>query len=690
MTNWREKNYWKKVLLCTIVVIFTLSIFANTSLLIEVSIAKEANNNQNDSLLANKSQDILTKVGSWDENYGYCGNVFLSGSRAFLTGEGMVIIDITNPENPFLLGQFKEGKEYSSEGIFVKDNLAFLTSYFSGLRIINITDPTNPTIISRFTEEHYIDVFIKDDYAYLLQYDFYFDILDISDIFHPIKISEIKVSHGSSNEKIFVKDDLAFVGVSFEGLKIIDISNPYNPQELCDYDLYSCNDVFVHDNLAYLAGDDGFALLDVTDPSNPINLSSIDIFYAKGVCYKDGFAFIADYENSMTIINTTNPENVTISGSCNSDVDGLDIKIQGNYTYVAIKPTGLKIIDVSNTSQPKQASVFDCGGFGESVVVRENIAFVANGYDGLVILDVEDKTNPVMLANYVFGKADEIDFQGIRAHDIYLYQNFVLVVLEWNYMCNTLNQFAVINITDLSKPQEICKFGQQFYINDAFIEGSTLYVGGYNGVKIYDLDNITSPELITSYDDFFSTCNTLRKSGNILYAGTTNGLLICDATNPLAISILSTIFTDRHVYAIELTDERAYILYAASSADQICSFDIQDIQNPILKAEYNCSLVYEPKLMVKEKIIFVISADKILIFQETKRAKIEKIGEYQGEFYFYEACISENYLYVASSFDGILIIRINNSSAVSLELLPLLTISALVLIFYGRKKAKKR
>ena len=681
------------IIIIFLIILCTMQTCLQTDL---IASEKSINKKQNE-LTKQNSQTVLNPVGAWDENYGYSEDVFVLDNRAYIAGEGLVIVDVSDPENPFFLGQYVEEDNLFVRGIYVIDNVAFLVGYFSGLRIINVSNPTNPILISSFTDNlDYIDIFVQGDYAYLMRYSDYFEILDISDLNNPVMVSQLTVSHGTSNEGLFVKDGVAFIALDFEGLDIINVSNPSNPILLSENEELYCSDVFVNENLAYIVGSDGLVVLNVSDLVHPVNMSKVDITNANSITYDEGFVYIANYEEGMTIVNVTDPSNAAISGSCQSNVDGLAIAKKENYVFMAVNPTGMKIIDVSNTSQPQQAASFDCGGFGESVIVRNDVAFLANGYGGLVILDVNNKANISILSEVEFGKAHESDFQVMRARDVFLYQNYAFVLLEWNEACSWYNRFAVINITDLCNPQVICHFGKRLYINDAIFDNTLLYVGSYSYLDVYSLENISGPELIANYNESFSKCNSLRKMGDTLYVGTSDALLICDASNPLSIRILSTKYENRIPLEIELENNRMYVLFVSPGLEDKCTisiFNIKKVKNPVLIGELNFSYSFSSYLTVHNGLVFISSVDNLLVFQETTKQEIELIDEYQGVYYFYEIDADENYLYIAASYDGLLIFEIiytPPSIGISFRFIPIGLIGIIVLVFNRRRKKSFR
>ena len=67
-----------------------------------------------------------------------------------------------------------------------------------------------------------------------------------------------------------VAGDYLYVANSFDGLMIIDISEPANPTEIGHYDTNNAKDIAIGGDYAYIADtNSGLAINDISDPRNP-------------------------------------------------------------------------------------------------------------------------------------------------------------------------------------------------------------------------------------------------------------------------------------------------------------------------------------------------------------------------------------------------------------------------------------
>jgi hypothetical protein len=80
--------------------------------------------------------------------------------------------------------------------------------------------------------------------------------------------------------------------------------------------------------------------------------------------------------------------------------DAHDVKVVGNYAYVALGAGGLAVIDVSNRTNCTRVGGYQPSAFAAGMAVSGNYAYVADRYDGLEVIDVSNPTNCVRVGVY--------------------------------------------------------------------------------------------------------------------------------------------------------------------------------------------------------------------------------------------------------------------------------------------------
>ncbi|WP_287738211.1 Calx-beta domain-containing protein, partial [Microcystis sp. M048S1] len=305
---------------------------------------------------------------------------------------GLQIIDISNPTNPTLKGNY-DTSGYARD-VQIVGNYAYVADDYSGLQIIDISNPTNPTLKGNYdTSSSAYGVQIVGNYAYVADAYSGLQIIDISNPTNPT----LKGNYDTSGYAygVQVVGNYAYVADWGSGLQIIDISNPTNPTLKGNYDTSgSAYGVQVVGNYAYVADlYSGLQIIDISNPTNPTLKGNYDTSgSALGVQVVGNYAYVADGE--LQIIDISNPTNPTLKGNYDTSGNAYGVQIVGNYAYVADAGAGLQIIDISNPTNPTLKGNYDTSGGAEDVQIVGNYAYVADGYGGLKIIDVSEFTNP--------------------------------------------------------------------------------------------------------------------------------------------------------------------------------------------------------------------------------------------------------------------------------------------------------
>ena len=175
-------------------------------------------------------------------NYLYLalGNFFESGHKA-----GLAIVDISTPDNPTITDIIEaDNTANGSAYIHVKDNYAYLCAMNNGLLIFDIQNKQQIQLLSQFVpdknfptpnpnsiqEPNARGFDIKDNYAYLCYDAGGIRVIDVSDKKNPQEISQY--INGTFNKQkaynnILINGNYAYVASDYCGLETLDISNPY-------------------------------------------------------------------------------------------------------------------------------------------------------------------------------------------------------------------------------------------------------------------------------------------------------------------------------------------------------------------------------------------------------------------------------------------------------------------------------
>ncbi len=291
------------------------------------------------------SKDTLsvTLIGSIKCCTGPTWDVKVADNFAYVAGDGLAIIDITDPSSPILSSYLQiEGEEYHVEII---NNMAYLSVSFRSdaggrLYAINVSDRTNPNIIGFVAwglGSVLADLAVFNNYAFVVDREVGgVNIVDISDPNSLSQISSFQV-RGQAGA-ISISGNQAYI-LSNNYLNIMNISDPLSAIEtgycVTDLDPYS---IYLSEDHVFIVGGEGSASLKIIDVSNPLQPTvqgTYNLGYPWDVTVVDNFAFIADNGGGLKIVNVSDPTSPIYGGHYNTQGDSRSVTVNGEHVFVA-------------------------------------------------------------------------------------------------------------------------------------------------------------------------------------------------------------------------------------------------------------------------------------------------------------------------------------------------------------------
>jgi len=305
---------------------------------------------------------IPQQIGSYATG-GYAEDVAVSGHHVYVLDAwtGLQVIDVSNPANPQWVGSYDTS--WYVRDIEVSGDYAYIADAEEGLQIINVGNPANPQLIGSYDPAGSIyglsaeSVAVSGHFAYLAARNYLF-VIDISDPAHPVALGTCAA--GVQPEDVAVSDHYVYVADRFDGLHVIDVSNPTSPNSVGLYPAEALG-VAVSGPYAYLAGG-GLQVIDVSDPANPqrvggdqafsawdVELAGSNVFMVGSPTYSGG----PGSDQGLIILDLFNPDRdgdtvLDKEDQCpNSDLSPT-IAINGRDSGVAnrVFPTGCSLADL--------------------------------------------------------------------------------------------------------------------------------------------------------------------------------------------------------------------------------------------------------------------------------------------------------------------------------------------------------
>ncbi len=492
--------------------------------------------------------------------------VVVDDAHAFVSdfGFGLRIMDISDPDNPTLVGNFATGGW--ALGVDVDGDIAYVTSNLT-VAVVDVSDVTNPSLIGSYTTANSaLDIVVDGNCAYVANSDS-LTVFDVSTPTAPLRIGAV-FTPGTATS-LFLDGRVVYVASDVAGLHAVSINDRTAPVILDTYDTPGeALDVTVWGNYAYVGdGIGGVQIIDITDPSALVFGGSYSATGSiNGIDVDGNYAVFASDAGHVGILDITDPTAPIADGTVTTAgmVYGLDL--YGEFTYVVGDP-GLQVLDLFS---PSHAGYYGVDlSYGVAVSVQGDIAYVVSGDDlfrgarQLTAYDISSLDYPPQLAVLTFetpteDHSIEIDIRG----------NLAFVVAEGFY------------VIDISDPSALAVVGIDPATsgNDVEVAGNYAFVvrDGANHFQVVDVSKPALPHQVTSLT-LSGDALSLTLEGDHAYVGGTvvTTVDISDPTSP--VNINENILTGGSALDIEARGNRAFI----GRESDIIIYDTTDPTNPV-------------------------------------------------------------------------------------------------------------
>ncbi|MBL7191963.1 T9SS type A sorting domain-containing protein [bacterium] len=341
-----------------------------------------------------------------------CGHIRSNGDYFYIALDtygqslyeyGILILDISDPANPVIAGNFGEKFSY----LYFYDNYLYTKSGYKGFVVYEISDPVEPQEMGRYHRLGPKETIIKDDFAFVLNNIAGIQVLDVSDIYNPFEV-EFYYAPGRASE-MKNEGDYIYLADDEGGLRIIDISDPYNLTEAGSYYYpgieYDC--VELKDNYAITTGDKSLVILDVSNPDSVFEVNSVTLQTGSSnweLELMGDYAVLA-IQDSIHILDISDPLHFNVVGSCQISITQNGLEVENSYAYINdFSPGGLSIVNLEDPTHPFEEYFILEGMMIEDLEVDGDYCYLACYYNSTFkIYDLSDPANPIEIGDYNTG-----------------------------------------------------------------------------------------------------------------------------------------------------------------------------------------------------------------------------------------------------------------------------------------------
>ena len=448
-------------------------------------------------------------------------DLILVGDTLIVAAYSIWALDVSDPYNPTEINHFSTSKiGCHSVDICLVDFILFVAdlsnvqpSGISQISIYCIKDLMNPYFISSYNIFGNVwTVNVANDYLFVGAGASGLAIFDISSIDNPVPFGCLSTIRESI--KVIVVDSIAYV----------QNTKPTIPESI-SYDI--CGKENNKDFIVEVDTGD-FVILNVSDVTNPYVVGKYpESGFSTGIEIINDYGFVLDDHGSVTILNVGTPYThdyiskietfgipmavdvsdslllianninlliVTIADINNPQVIGSythfdlnDVKIKGNYAYIAGGADGLLILDISNPEIPTLVGQYNTPDYACKLAFKDHYSYIADRYSGIQVIDVSDPTNPLFVSQYP------------NPNEPTLINN---LVISGDYIYSEgISEVDIISIIDPANPTLVSNYFASSTVYDIDVISNYLVLAiAYDGLEIVDITKLTEPKLGLFYN----------------------------------------------------------------------------------------------------------------------------------------------------------------------------------------------
>lgn len=327
-----------------------------------------------------------------------------------------------------------------NQGYKIRDMLYYDEHIFielqEGLAVFDVKNPENPNYLGIYLDWD-IPIIVNSTVAY----SFWDDESHILDISNPQTLVEFdcpeKINFALTKNTQF-SDDFAFEPKGPEGLKIFDITELANPEEIAQYQSHSIPELYWHKPYGKL----------FPEPS----IIASEPMLALDIAVNDQYAYLGEglvgidslYGGQFTILNVSNPKRPRRITVFPMPDNGAAQKVLLNEKVVYVSssdPYGSQYtiaLDVSTPSKPTKIATFPTGSL---LAIHENFIYFNDYGKEVVVWDITNPKSPTFIGTI---KLPPIRFgEQLRVTNIQFDNDLAYIVIE----------YAVLHIVDISNPK---------------------------------------------------------------------------------------------------------------------------------------------------------------------------------------------------------------------------------------------
>ncbi|MBN1121679.1 MAG: hypothetical protein JXJ17_11425 [Anaerolineae bacterium] len=344
----------------------------------------------------------------------------------------------------------------------------------AGLHLVDISDPGQPRLVATLPQYAPADAVVSS--GMLLA-------VGLSDrvlVVDPVHAGENPVGIYSplhEGRRVVVGGSYAYIADARDGLKIMWLTAPDRPIQIYGEADRPAYDLWLEGDLVYLVGQEGLRIIDVSNRFQPLELSVLALpGIPEDITVYAGRAYVALGDNGIAVINVENLSAPRLARRTTLDAPAHAVVYDRGVLFVAADEIGLAIVDPSETSIKMLIGVVPLPGAAYDLAIYNYGLYIAAGEAGLLSLDISYPMSPVLRGNIPSVSGEVMDSVVISGKRAYLSHGDGAVVVD----LTSPSQMG--RLANLDSPAEHVGVGEKY-----------LYVVSDGQIGIYDVRAAAEP-----------------------------------------------------------------------------------------------------------------------------------------------------------------------------------------------------
>lgn len=447
-------------------------------------------------------------------------SVATSSGHLFVAGDGVRVLDLTDPESPTEV-QVIETPRYPF-ALTITETLMYVVDSEFGLRIFEISEPEAPVELGGIPCGPGV-IAVSGSRVFLSGADSILREIDASDPAYPLETGSIDIPAPGLHyyypvvSSLAVSDGVAIAADTGSGLHVIDVSTPRSPSHVALLEMpgspwrmspaggYAlmlehvldatrlrvldlarprtpttvatleisewCDALDIAGGHAFIGCYDRLRVVDISDPERPLEIGDVETPGSACEVTIDGrYAFCGGcYFGSLAVVDISNPQVPRLLGSIETR-EARDLAVAGDTVLVTRGYAGIESVDVSIPTAPVETTHIVSRGFADGIAVVGDYAYVAEGEAGLQIIRLADA-----------GRLERVG--GVAtpapARSVAVARDIAFVGGDWAGV-------LAFDVSEPTAPVECGRRGRMFSSTDATLSGDAVGLSGYEGFELYD------------------------------------------------------------------------------------------------------------------------------------------------------------------------------------------------------------